>query len=85
MTKKKELWIQDLEPGTFRAYLYRRFGKKAFTERGTIKREYINRIKREYKQGKVRLETYRRAVAAETLKELPKPKKRSKKKSKKRR
>lgn len=36
---KNEYWIQEAikRPGALRAYVKRRYGKKGFTERGTIK------------------------------------------------
>jgi hypothetical protein len=38
-----ELWIKEAigKPGSYRASVMRRYGKKGFTERGTIKRSVI--------------------------------------------
>jgi hypothetical protein len=42
---KKRKWIQKAikKPGALRAYMKRKYGSKAFTSRGTIKREYLEK------------------------------------------
>jgi hypothetical protein len=42
---KKKRWIQKAikKPGALRAYMKRKYGSKAFTSRGTIKREYLEK------------------------------------------
>lgn len=42
---RQELWIQEAvdRPGRVRRYLARKYGNRAFTSRGTIKPEYLNR------------------------------------------
>ncbi len=77
---KKELWIHKLKPGTFREYLYKTFGKRAFTNAGKIKTTVISGIIKAYKKGtefklgkvilKPSLKTYRRAISARTLRVL---------------
>jgi len=44
-------WIQKAikRPGRVKAYLKRKYGKKAFTKDGEIKQQYVNRAIRELK------------------------------------
>jgi len=80
--KKAKKWIQRAikEEGALRDYVKDRWGKKAFTEKGTIKLKYINRIIEDYKRGKVSETTYRRALLAKTLRKLARKRKKKKKK-----
>lgn len=78
---KKELWIQDaVKPkreGKYRESVRRRYGKKGFTQRGTIKQEVIAKdVKKKGKVGK-------QARLAKTLKGLGKKKKRKRKRKRK--
>ena len=83
--KAKKKWIQKAisEEGSLTDYVKRRWGNKALTKKGTIKIKYLNQIIKDYKQGKVSLKTYRRAVLAKTLRRIAKKKKKRKKKGKK--
>jgi len=61
-------WIQEAikKPGALRAYIKRRYGKRGFTERGTIKTKILRRLAK--KKGRIG----KRARLALTLKKLRK-------------
>lgn len=82
--KAKKKWIQRAieEEGSLTDYVKRRWGKEGFTKKGTIKVKILNQIIRDYKQGKVSLLTYRRAILAKNLKKIAKKKKKKRKKKK---
>jgi hypothetical protein len=62
----KAYWIQEAieSPGSYRASVYRRYGKAGFTRRGTIKPEIIERDAK--KSGRIG----RQARLAKTLRKL---------------
>jgi len=49
--KKSDLWIQEAisRPGRVRAYMKRKYGKKAFTKSGKIKTRYLRKAVKETK------------------------------------
>jgi len=61
-------WIREAikKPGALRAYVKRRYGKRGFTERGTIKTKILRRLTK--RKGKIG----RRARLALTLRKLRK-------------
>ncbi len=61
-----DYWISEAieKPGSYRASVKRRYGKRGFTERGTIKREIIVRDSK--KKGRLG----KQARLAKTLKKL---------------
>lgn len=72
---KDKLWIQaaKFEKGSLRSYIRAEYGAEGFTERGTIKVEVLNDLKRGKKTPKGHvpsLKTRRRANAALTLRKF---------------
>ena len=67
--RRKRNWIQKAikKPGSLRAYVKRKYGKRGFTEKGTIRVEVLRRLKK-HKNPTIR----RRAVLALTLRKLAK-------------
>ncbi|MHA1829057.1 MAG: hypothetical protein ACTSX6_10480 [Candidatus Heimdallarchaeaceae archaeon] len=65
---KNERWIQEAieKPGSLRNYVKRKYGKRGFTRRGTIKVKILRKLAK--KKGKVG----RRARLALTLRKLRK-------------
>lgn len=78
MPKKRRgpKWIWKLKAGTLTAYLKARFGRKAFTGRGTIKVNYLRDLANQAgRVGKgVTERTRKRAQAALNLRKLRKKK-----------
>ena len=70
MARKVVKWIQKAikHPGALRAYMKRKYGEKAFTRKGTIKREYLLRALKETKSPTIK----RRIYLALTLRKLAK-------------
>jgi len=69
--RKNKKWIQKAvkKEGALREYMMRRYGKKAFTEKGTIKTEYLKKV---LKDKKADTKTKRRVQLALTLRRLRK-------------
>ncbi len=67
---RKTGWIQRAikHPGALRRYVKRKYGDKAFTRRGTIKREILLKLAKNAKNKTIR----RRAQLALTLRRLAK-------------
>jgi hypothetical protein len=51
-----DLWIQEAvkRPGRVRAYMKRKYGKRAFTKSGKIKKSYLHRAVKETKSRSLR-------------------------------
>ena len=72
-SKSKSRWVQKAikHPGALKRYMARVYGKKAFTSRGTIKREYLLKaLKRAEREHNTTL--IRRINLALTLRKLRK-------------
>ena len=70
-SKSKRKWIQRAvkKEGALREYMMNRYGKRAFTEKGTIKTEYLKKV---LKDKKADIKTKRRVRLALTLRRLRK-------------
>jgi len=67
-------WIQKIKmkKGSTKEYLYNKYGKRAFTKKGTIKNEYLNRAIKSAKDERIK----KRLNLAKTLKKIRRWKKR---------
>jgi len=54
--RRSNRWIQQAikRPGRVRAYMMRRYGKRAFTKSGTIRMRYLKRAARETRDRSLR-------------------------------
>jgi hypothetical protein len=75
---KTKNWIQEAikHPGALKQWLKKRFGKKAFTKSGKIKVSFLKKLRKEIKEGKIKVRNktlwLRRINLALTLKRLAK-------------
>lgn len=67
--RRKKRWIQKAirKPGALRKYVHRRFGKRGFTKKGTIRVSILRRLSEDKSVGKT---TRARARLALTLRKL---------------
>lgn len=70
-SKKPLKWLGGAikHPGAFTNYVHEKYGSKAFTERGTLKVEYVNKVIKDPKATTVQK---RRARLAKTLRKIGK-------------
>jgi len=54
--RKSDLWIQEAvkRPGRVRAYMKRKYGRRAFTKTGKIKTSYLRKAAKETKSRSLR-------------------------------